>query len=563
MGDNRAIAVAGNGTTAVVVAACLASVGHRVVGVATSETLGALEAVRFPPLEPGLTDLLQTQQGTGRLVFGDDVSGAVHEADVTFLCVDGQTNPSGHPALAALVRSIGEAAGRGHVIVVTTPIPLGEGSWLGSMIEGALGANGDRPSLVTHPGFMRQGRAVTDFLNPEHVVIGSDDPLALDRVVDLLGPILDQSHAGGDPGQKPDVIRTDLDTAEGIKRAVGSAGARAAADFRAAADEPKSGFSEWPIPSNGNGNGTKASGSNGRHGANGNGASPPVTRSEAPEVGGAGVGVIPRWKRPPRHRGRTLEPTVTVVIPTLNEADNLPHVVSRLPESVDELVIVDGRSTDDTVDVARRIAPDCVVILEERPGKGVALRAGFEAATSDIVVMLDADGSTDPREIPAFVGMLVAGADFVKGSRFIQGGGTDDMELHRKFGNWMLTMLVNLAFGGRYSDLCYGYNAMWRDALPAMDLTADGFEIETLMGIRALRAGLEIAEVPSFECPRIHGTSNLSAIRDGFRILRTIIRERLHPFRPPAKPAPVELGGGAVVDLRAPPAALDADLVGS
>jgi glycosyltransferase involved in cell wall biosynthesis len=176
--------------------------------------------------------------------------------------------------------------------------------------------------------------------------------------------------------------------------------------------------------------------------------------------------------------------------------------------------------------------PDCVVVMESRPGKGVALRAGFAAATGDIIVMLDADGSTDPREIPSFVGTLVSGADFVKGSRFLQGGGTDDMELHRKAGNWVLTMLVNIGFGGRYSDLCYGYNAFWRDVLPTLGLDTDGFEIETLMGIRVLRAGLQVAEVPSYECPRIHGVSNLVAIRDGLRILRTIILERLRPFRP-------------------------------
>ena len=226
-----------------------------------------------------------------------------------------------------------------------------------------------------------------------------------------------------------------------------------------------------------------------------------------------------------------------------------------------KVLVVDDGSTDGTADAARGLLPDCVVVLEERSGKGVALRSGFEAATSDIVVMLDADGSTDPREIPAFVGMLVAGADFVKGSRFIQGGGTDDMERHRKLGNRILTMLVNIAFGGRYSDLCYGYNAMWRDALPVMDLTADGFEIETLMGIRALRAGLEIAEVPSFECHRIHGTSNLRAIRDGLRILRTIIRERLRPFRPPTETAPADIGEGATVGRRPSGSDLDADLV--
>lgn len=259
--------------------------------------------------------------------------------------------------------------------------------------------------------------------------------------------------------------------------------------------------------------------------------------------------VVPQWRRTHRVRGAVpvTEPTVSVVIPTLNEAKNLPYVLERLPNMVDEVVIVDGRSTDGTVAVARQLIPDCVVVLETRPGKGVALRSGFAAATSDIIVMLDADGSTDPLEIPSFVGTLVAGADLVKGSRFMQGGGTNDMELHRRLGNRALTTAVNLAFGGSYSDLCYGYVAFWRDVVPLIEPSVDGFEIETLLGIRALRAKLEVAEVPSFECPRIHGVSNLQVIRDGLRILRLIILERLRPFRPGA----VERVAPAMTPVRA------------
>ena len=216
---------------------------------------------------------------------------------------------------------------------------------------------------------------------------------------------------------------------------------------------------------------------------------------------------------------------VTVIIPTLNEAENLPHVLHRIPAWVDEVIIVDGLSTDDTVAVARRYRPGVRVVLEFAKGKGAALRAGFHAASGDIVVMLDADGSTDPREIPRFVGALLGGADIAVGSRFVQGGGTTDMELHRKLGNWVLTRLVRLGFGSRYSDLCYGYFAFWTDVLPQLDGDYTGFEVETLIHIRALRSSLSVAEVPSFESPRRYGVSNLRTIRDGARVLRSITTE--------------------------------------
>ena len=231
---------------------------------------------------------------------------------------------------------------------------------------------------------------------------------------------------------------------------------------------------------------------------------------------------------------------VSVVIPTLNEAGNLPHVLPRIPAWVSEVVLVDGGSTDRTVAVAKELRPDIVIIEDLTPGKGAALRRGFDVATSDIIVMIDADGSMDPGEIQSFVSALLGGADFAKGSRFLHGGGTADMEWYRRLGNLGLTWMVRLGFGGRYSDLCYGYNAFWKSSIDSLELDADGFEIETLMNIRALRAGLAVTEVPSFEARRIHGTSNLNTITDGWRVLRTIIDERLSPFSPPS----------TVIDLR-------------
>jgi hypothetical protein len=222
---------------------------------------------------------------------------------------------------------------------------------------------------------------------------------------------------------------------------------------------------------------------------------------------------------------------VSVVIPALNEAKNLPHVLPHIPPDVHEVILVDGRSVDGTIDVALALLPNIRVVRESRPGKGAALCAGFRAAEGDIIVTLDADGSTDPTEIPRFVEALLDGADFAKGSRFLKNGGSTDISRLRAFGNLGFVGLVRVLFGGRYTDLCYGYNAFWASVLPTLDLDGAGFEIETMMNVRALRAGLRVMEVPSFERSRIHGVSNLRTFRDGWQVLLTILRERL-PARP-------------------------------
>ncbi|QZY48671.1 glycosyltransferase family 2 protein [Mycolicibacterium austroafricanum] len=226
--------------------------------------------------------------------------------------------------------------------------------------------------------------------------------------------------------------------------------------------------------------------------------------------------------------------SVTVVLPTRNEARNLPHVAERMPP-VDEIVVIDGGSSDGTADVARELWPHATVIEQTRKGKGNALACGFRAATGDIIVMIDGDGSTDPAEIPRFVDALLGGADLAKGTRFRGDGGSDDITSFRRIGNLGLNWLVNCLFGTEFSDLCYGYNAFWRRNLecldlPATDLTApqwgDGFEIETVINVRAARSGWLIREVNSFEGRRIYGRSNLNAVTDGLRVLRTIRREQ-------------------------------------
>ncbi len=195
---------------------------------------------------------------------------------------------------------------------------------------------------------------------------------------------------------------------------------------------------------------------------------------------------------------QVLNPRISVVVPTLNEAHNLHHVLPNIPSSVHETILVDGHSTDGTVEVAREILPSIRVIQQTGKGKGDALRVGFAACTGDIIVMLDADGSANPKEIPLFVEALLKGHEFAKGSRFIKGGGSNDITPLRRLGNFFLCTLVNVLFVTRF-----------------------------LMSLRACKAHLKIVEVPSFEHRRIHGQSNLRTFRDGWRVLRTIMTERV------------------------------------
>jgi glycosyltransferase involved in cell wall biosynthesis len=238
-------------------------------------------------------------------------------------------------------------------------------------------------------------------------------------------------------------------------------------------------------------------------------------------------------------------PSVSVVIPALNEAANIPHVFGRFPPDIYEVLLVDGHSVDDTVGVARQLRPDVRIVRQTRTGKGNALACGVAAATGDIIAMVDADGSADPAEIPRFVKALLDGADFAKGTRFAEGGGSNDITRLRSFGNYALTTFFNACYGRSYSDLCYGFNVFWRRHMSVLGLDAtsspssegdgrlwgDGFEVETLIHVRVVKAGLIVTEVPSFEHSRIHGVSNLNAFRDGRRVLRAILTESRRPPR--------------------------------
>jgi hypothetical protein len=272
-------------------------------------------------------------------------------------------------------------------------------------------------------------------------------------------------------------------------------------------------------------------------------------------------------------------PTVSVIIPYLEEEQNLPFVLDELPASLNEVVLVDGQSRDRSADVAREHRPDAVFINQHSAGKGAASIAGLLAATGDIVVLMDADCSMRTSDIDRFVEKLLDGADVVHGSRNLPGGGSSDFTRVRAAGNTGLTRLANLFYGVRWSDLTFGYMAMWRDVVSTLHLGrlidgpanllyspkdgtrnrpsayGHGFEVEVLILCRAARAGLIIEEIPSFEQKRRQGTSSLNALRDGLRVANALFRERIAPVGPfqveAQHPEPIPRLGAAVPnDLR-------------
>ncbi len=236
---------------------------------------------------------------------------------------------------------------------------------------------------------------------------------------------------------------------------------------------------------------------------------------------------------------RPAQPRVSVVVPAKNEAANIRAILPYLGNYF-EVVVVLSRDDDDSAQVAHEALPSAKIVYQTRKGKGNALACGFEEANGDVIVTFDIDGSADPHEIPRFVDALIRGADLAKGSRFCPGGGSQDITQFRSLGNYGLNVLASGMTGTRFTDLCYGYNAFWADQLPVLCLPdtgantprrGDGFEIEAMMIGRFALAKAIIIEVPSYEYERFYGESNLNAIRDGFRVLWTLLRDRIRSRR--------------------------------
>jgi hypothetical protein len=256
--------------------------------------------------------------------------------------------------------------------------------------------------------------------------------------------------------------------------------------------------------------------------------------------------------------------TVTIVIAARNEQHRLPRVLAGLPP-VDEVIVVDGGSADDTVAVARAAGPHVRVVRQTRTGRGNALACGFAAASGDVVATLPADGTADPGELPRYIAALRAGAEAAHGSRFRPGGTDRAGGRLTRLGYALLARLVNLLVGARLTDPAPGWHAYWRAVLPVLDLPAidrrrpdpvwgDGPEIGTLLAVRAAAQGLRVVEVPSVGYPPVSGRA---ARRRPVRALRTVLREwrrsrRGLPVPPRSAPARRPYGNTSAARYDAP-----------
>ncbi len=213
------------------------------------------------------------------------------------------------------------------------------------------------------------------------------------------------------------------------------------------------------------------------------------------------------------------------MIPTFNEAANIAKVLSGIKRSMKrysyEVIIVDRHSPDGTAEKAEDLGAS---VLYDDIGKGSALMKGFRRARGKVIISMDADLSNRPNELALLIAGIESGHDICMGSRFLAGGGTGDMPVHRRLGNRFVVSLVNLLYGSHDTDLCYGYRSVARGVAQRLHLDEEGFGIETEINIKAQKKRLRVMEVPSYEKPRVKGEAKLRSIQDGYVILRTIFR---------------------------------------
>ncbi len=220
---------------------------------------------------------------------------------------------------------------------------------------------------------------------------------------------------------------------------------------------------------------------------------------------------------------------LSVIIPTHNEEQNLPVVLSHIPyhPDIEEVLLVDGHSSDRTIETARRVYPGIKILQQTGRGKGNAIVCGALAAIGDYFLVIDGDGSQLPEEIPAYMEEARYGCDLVKGSRYMAGGFSEELTWDRRIVTHIAQFIANKLWKTDFSDICFGMFLIKRSRFIELGIQSQRHDVEWELMAKAAKHNFSIIEVPSYEARRISGRSHVSYFRDGWMIARTIFRQYL------------------------------------
>lgn len=239
-----------------------------------------------------------------------------------------------------------------------------------------------------------------------------------------------------------------------------------------------------------------------------------VTEAESRKIAGLSTGEAER-----KHL------SVTLLIPTLNERDGLEEILPQIdPRWVEDILFVDGGSTDGTLDVIRRWGHGRLVI-QKLPGLSNAYWESIPLISSDIVVTFSPDGNSLPQAIPVLIEKVREGYDMVIASRYLPGAGSQDDGPVTAFGNWMFTRAINLLFGGRYTDALVILRAYRMKLLKELEMETEAWDFEPLLSIRCAVYGKRVAAIPAKEPRRIGGKRKMSILFNGWALVVLICRE--------------------------------------
>lgn len=227
---------------------------------------------------------------------------------------------------------------------------------------------------------------------------------------------------------------------------------------------------------------------------------------------------------------------VSVIVPTLNEVGSIENVLSKIvKQNVDEVLVVDGHSSDGTIELVKKLGYR--LIMQEGRGLGKAIISGIKATSGKLIIIVDADGSHDPKYITDLIGKINDGYDVVVGSRYISGprvknlffpnkiSSSYDDTFIRAVGNRFFTYLCRKLYGLDINDVLMGFKIFKRSIFDKIVLGEDGQQFDVEILIKAKKAGFKIGQVPVIEHKRVYGKSKLSVPYHGFKVLHVIIQE--------------------------------------